>query len=85
MRKHICTREKAITIILSFAMIVGLLGGMKLDVRAKERTFDLASYIKDLLGETIDLGTISGDSSIKAVVTYVMGLCLMDGVLVDKR
>ena len=85
MRKHICTREKAITIILSFAMIVGLLGGMKLDVRAKERTIDLASYIKDHLGETIDLGTISGDSSIKAEVTYDMGLCYMDGVLVDKR
>ena len=40
MRKHICTREKAITIILSFVMIIGLLGGMKLDVRAEEQVID---------------------------------------------
>lgn len=58
---------------------------MKLDVRAKERTIDLASYIKDHLGKTIDLGTISGDSSINAEVTSNMGMCYMDGVLVDKR
>lgn len=76
---------KIATIILSFVMIVGLLGGMKLDVRAEERTIDLAGYIKDHLGETIDLGTISGNSSIKAEVTFNMGMCYMDGVLVDKR
>lgn len=74
-----------VAIILSFVMIVGLLGGMKLDVRADERTIDLASYINDHLGETIDLGTISGGSSIKAEVTSNMGMCYMDGVLVDKR
>ena len=85
MKKHIYIYEKVITIILSFVMIVGLLGGMKLDARAEERTIDLASYIKDHLGKTIDLGTISGDSSIKAKVTYSMGLCYMSGVLVDER
>ena len=58
---------------------------MKLDVRAEERTIDLAGYIKDHLGETMDLGTISGNSSIKAEVTFNMGMCYMDGVLVDKR
>lgn len=85
MKNDIHIYEKVIAIILSFAMIVGLLGGMKLDVRAKERTIDLASYIKDHLGKTIDLGTISGDSSINAEVTSNMGMCYMDGVLVDKR
>ena len=35
MKKHIYIYEKAITIILSFVMIVGLLGGMKLDARAE--------------------------------------------------
>ncbi len=85
MKNHIHIYEKVVAIILSFAMIVGLLGGMKLDVRAKERTIDLASYIKDHLGKTIDLGTISGDSSINAEVTSNMGMCYMDGVLVDKR
>lgn len=34
MKKHIY--EKAITIILSFVMVVGLLGGMKLDARAED-------------------------------------------------
>ena len=85
MKKHTYIYEKVVTIILSFVMIVGLLGGMKLDVRAEERTIDLAGYIKDHLGETIDLGTISGNSSIKAEVTFNMGMCYMDGVLVDKR
>lgn len=85
MKKHIYIYEKVITIVLSFVMIAGLLGGMKLDVRAEERTIDLAGYIKDHLGETIDLGTISGNSSIKAEVTFNMGMCYMDGVLVDKR
>lgn len=85
MKKHTHIYEKVVTIILSFVMIVGLLGGMKLDVRAEERTIDLAGYIKDHLGETIDLGTISGNSSIKAEVTFNMGMCYMDGVLVDKR
>lgn len=70
---------------LPFVMIVGLLGGMKLDVRAEERTIDLAGYINNNLEETIDLGTISGDSSIKAEVTCDMGLCYMYGVLVDKK
>ena len=85
MKKNTHIYEKVVTIILSFVMIVGLLGGMKLDVRAEERTIDLAGYIKDHLGETIDLGTISGNSSIKAEVTFNMGMCYMDGVLVDKR
>lgn len=85
MKKHTHIYEKVVTIILSFVMIVGLLGEMKLDVRAEERTIDLAGYIKDHLGETIDLGTISGNSSIKAEVTFNMGMCYMDGVLVDKR
>lgn len=85
MKKHTYIYEKVVTIILSFVMIVGLLGGMKLDVRAEERTIDLAGYIKDHLGETMDLGTISGNSSIKAEVTFNMGMCYMDGVLVDKR
>lgn len=35
MKKHIYIYEKTITIMLSFVMIVGLLGGMKLDVRAE--------------------------------------------------
>ena len=35
MKKHIYIYEKAITIILSFVMIAGLLGGMKLDARAE--------------------------------------------------
>lgn len=85
MKNHIYIYEKVVEIILSFVMIVGLLGGMKLDVRADERTIDLASYINDHLGETINLGTISGGSSIKAEVTYDMGMCHMYGVLVDKR
>ena len=34
MKKYIY--EKAITIVLSFAMIAGLLGGMKLDARAED-------------------------------------------------
>ena len=85
MKNHIYIYEKVVAIILSFVMIVGLLGGMKLDVRAEERTIDLASYINDHLGKTINLGTISGGSSIKAKVTYDMGMCHMYGVLVDKR
>ena len=35
MKKHIYIYEKAITIVLSFVMIAGLLGGMKLDARAE--------------------------------------------------
>lgn len=38
MKKHTYIYEKVVTIILSFVMIVGLLGGMKLDVRAEGRT-----------------------------------------------
>lgn len=37
MKKHTHIYEKVVTIILSFVMIVGLLGGMKLDVRAEEQ------------------------------------------------
>lgn len=40
MKKHIYIYEKVITIILSFVMIVGLLGGMKLDARAEEQVID---------------------------------------------
>lgn len=36
MKKHIYIYEKVITIMLSFVMIVGLLGGMKLDARAED-------------------------------------------------
>lgn len=36
MKKHTHIYEKVVTIILSFVMIVGLLGGMKLDVRAED-------------------------------------------------
>lgn len=85
MKKHIYIYKKVASIMLPFVMIVGLLGGMKLDVRAEERTIDLAGYINNNLEETIDLGTISGDSSIKAEVTCDMGLCYMYGVLVDKK
>ena len=35
MKKHIYIYEKVITIVLSFVMIAGLLGGMKLDARAE--------------------------------------------------
>lgn len=38
MEKHIYIHEKVITIVLSFVMIAGLLGGMKLDARAEGRT-----------------------------------------------
>ncbi len=38
MEKHTYIHEKVITIILSFVMIVGLLGGMKLDARAEGKT-----------------------------------------------
>ena len=38
MEKKIYIHEKVITIVLSFVMIAGLLGGMKLDARAEGRT-----------------------------------------------
>lgn len=38
METHIYIHEKVITIVLSFVMIAGLLGGMKLDARAEGRT-----------------------------------------------
>ena len=48
MKKHIYIYEKAITIILSFVMIVGLLGGMKLDARAEEQVIDTVEIkVKD--------------------------------------
>lgn len=40
MKKHIYIYEKVITIVLSFVMIAGLLGGMKLDARAEEQVID---------------------------------------------
>lgn len=40
MKKNTHIYEKIATIILSFVMIVGLLGGMKLDVRAEEQVVD---------------------------------------------
>lgn len=48
MKKHIYIYEKAITIMLSFVMIVGLLGGMKLDARAEEQVIDTVEIkVKD--------------------------------------
>ena len=40
MKNHIYIYEKVITIVLSFVMIAGLLGGMKLDARAEEQVID---------------------------------------------
>ncbi len=48
MKKHIYIYEKVITIILSFVMVVGLLGGMKLDARAEEQVIDTVEIkVKD--------------------------------------
>lgn len=48
MKKHIYIYEKVITIVLSFVMIAGLLGGMKLDARAEEQVIDTVEIkVKD--------------------------------------
>lgn len=63
MKKHTSLYKKMLTIVLSFAMIAGFLGGITLDARAENKSITLSLYT-DSLDTVKDLGTIEGNSSI---------------------